>query len=91
MNLQHMRLPAAGLAAMLTLAGCWGSNDDAVVAATPPPAVIAEVPDSAGVSVAAFFTYLASLSATDEASEPLSIKATFAVPPDDSSEPTPLT
>jgi len=39
--------------------------------------------------VAAFISYLMGLSATDESSEPLTLNDTFAVPADESSEPTP--
>ena len=77
---------AGALATALTLGGCWGSNDDdnAVV----PP--VTEVPDSAAASVAAFVAFLTSLGADDESSEPLTIKDTFAVPPDEDGEPQPL-
>jgi len=76
---------AVGLVAVLVLAGC-GSDDDDPVVATP----ITEVPDSAGVSGASLVSFILGLSASDESSEPLTIKDTFAVPPDDSAEPTPL-
>lgn len=79
-------LVAAGAAAVaLSLAGCWGGDG----ADTPTPAVT-EVPDSAGVSAAAFVSYILLLNASDESTEPLTIKDSFAVPPEDNAEPTPL-
>ena len=59
------------------------------MAVTPP--AIAAVPESAGVGAAAFFSYILSLSSSDESSEPLPIKDSFAVPPKDSAETNPLT
>ena len=85
MKNQRKLLAAAGLMAALGLAGCWGDNDDPV-----PPVAITEVPDSAGVSTAALVSFILGLSASDESSEPLTLKDTFAVPADDSAEPTPL-
>ena len=82
-------LAASGLIAVLGLAGCWGDSDDAV-APPAPPVAITEVPDSAGVSTAALVSFILGLGASDEASEPLTIKDSFAVPADDSTEPTPL-
>ena len=80
-------LAAASLMAALGLAGCSNSSNDT----TPvPPVVITEVPDSAGVSTAALVSFILGLNAGDEASEPLTIKDSFAVPADDSTEPTPL-
>ena len=79
-------LAAASLMAALGLAGC--SNNDS----TPvPPVAITEVPDSAGVSTAALVSFILGLGGSDESSEPLTIKDTFAVPVDDATEPTPLT
>ena len=76
---------AAGSA--LALAGCFGDDNNE----TPgPPQAPAEVPASAGVSVASFVSYILSLSPTDESSEPLVITSAFAVPADEASEPTPL-
>lgn len=77
----------SGLAVALTLSGCFDDDDDDVVVAP----VITEVPDSAGASAASFISYLLSLSGSDETSEPLTLKDTFAVPADETSEPTPLT
>ena len=79
-------LTAGAVAAALTLAGCW--DDDDIVVETP-LVVSTGVPASAGVSVAAFISYLMGLSATDESSEPLTLNDTFAIPADESSEPTP--
>ena len=81
-------LAAASLMAALGLAGCSNSSNDT----TPvPPVVITEVPDSAGVSTAALVSFILGLSGSEESSEPLTIKDTFAVPADDGAEPTPLT
>ncbi len=89
MMLQRTLLAAAALAATLTLAGCWGDNDDD--GTLPPPVVSNEVPDSAGLGTAAFVSYLLSLSGSDETSEPSILKDGFAVPADEGGEPTPLT
>ena len=78
-------LVATGLTAALGLAGCWHDDNPA------PPTVITEVPDSAGVSTASLVSFILGLSASDETSEPLTIKDTFAVPADETGEPTPLT
>ena len=86
MTITRMLLAASGAAAVLTLAGCWDDDNDPV-AETPPSTA---VPDSAGVSVAAFVSYILTLGASDESSEPLTLNDTFAVPPEDSAEPTPL-
>ena len=72
----------------VALAGCW--NDDDEVAVVPPPVVITEVPASAGISAVAFISYLMTLSGSDETSEPLTISTAFAVPAEDSAEPTVL-
>jgi hypothetical protein len=77
---------AAGLVAALGLAGCWGDDGDDPLAPVPS----AEVPSSAGVSTASFVSFLLSLSASDESSEPLTIGESFAVPADEGAEPTPL-
>jgi len=85
----HQKLLAAtSLVAAAGLAGCWGNDDNDDPG---PPAAITEVPDSAGVSGAALFGFILGLSGSDEASEPLTIKDSFAVPADESGEPTPLT
>ena len=91
MKNQRKLLAAAGLMAALGLAGCWHNDDDPVPPAPPvPPVAITEVPDSAGLSTAALVSFILGLSASEESSEPLTIKDAFAVPADDSAEPTPL-
>ena len=87
MTITRTLIAAACAAVALNLGGCFDDDDEDVV----PPVVVNEVPASAGVSAAAFFSYLLSLGATDETSEPATIRDVFAVPVDDSSEPTPLT
>lgn len=74
-----------GLVAALALGGCWDDDDDDSTGAT------TEVPDSAAVSGASFIAYLQSLDPADESNEPSIISEGFAVPPDESSEPIPLT
>ena len=86
MKIQRKFLTATAIASVLTLAGCWGDDDDDNGAP-----VVSEVPASAGVSSATFVSYLLSLAGNDETSEPLTITDTFAVPADESAEPTPLT
>lgn len=88
MNSTRLILAAASAALALSLGGCWDDDDDDTL---PPVAVPAAVPDSAGASAAAFISYLPTLSATDESSEPLTIGDAFAVPADDTSEPAPVT
>ena len=87
MKIHRKLLTATGLAVVVALAGCWHDDDDDP-ASLP---VSTEVPGSAGISTAAFVSYLLSLSASDESSEPLTINDSFAVPADDTNEPTPLT
>ena len=79
---------AAVLTTLLALGGCWNDDEDETPPA--PPAPITSVPDSAGASIAAFFSFIVGLSASDEASEPLTISTAFAVPADETSESTPL-
>ena len=79
-------LAATAFAAAASLAGCFGGDDDDPVA-PPPPTV---VPDTAGASGAAFFAYLLTLGTADESSEPLGIGDSFAVPPDEASDPAAL-
>ncbi len=84
---RNLSLAAAAAAAALTLAlvGCGGGgNDD-------PAPDASEVPDSSGASTAAFVAFILALGASNETSEPLTIRDTLAVPADDSAEPTPLT
>jgi hypothetical protein len=78
--------PLAGLTVALSLAGCGGSSNDSSVASNG-----TSVPDSAGTSGAAFVSFMATMSVTDETSEPLTINDSLAVPPDDQSEPQLLT
>lgn len=89
MSRQHKPWAMAAMAATLVLAGCWG-GDDGDPAPVPTPPGSTEVPDSAGISTAAFFSYLLSLSGADESSQPLTLKDSFAVPADEVAEPTPL-
>ncbi len=87
MKITRMFVAAGASALVLSLAGCWDDdNDDAVVVA--PPST--EVPDSAGAGAAAFVSFILSLATGDESSEPLTIRDSFAVPPEDSAEPIPL-
>jgi hypothetical protein len=79
---------AAAIATLAALSGCWDDNNNNNDPVVVPPVASTEVPDSAGVSVAAFVSFILSLSASDESSEPLTIKATFAVPADEIGEPT---
>jgi hypothetical protein len=91
MKTTRLLLAAGASALVLTLAGCRGDDEDDTVAVTPPGATPSkEVPDSAGLSAAAFVSFILTLAASDESSEPLTIKDAFAVPPEDSVEPTPL-
>ena len=96
MKTNRMFMAALGLVGALALAGCWNdddsNNDDVIVAPPPlpPPVVVNEVPDSAGVSVAAFVSYLLTLGGSDETTEPATLKDSFAVPADESSEPSAL-
>ena len=73
---------AVGLTTTLLVSGC-GSDDDE----TAPPSAPTAVPDSAGVSPAAFMAFLLTLGSGDESSEPLTLSDSFAVPNDETSEP----
>ena len=86
MNTTSKTLLAAGLATTLILSGCWGGSDDGPVGST-------SVPDSAGVSPAAFMAFVTTLvnSSEDETSEPLTVSDSFIVPDDETSDPEPLT
>lgn len=88
MNKHRKLLAATSLIAVISLAGCWNDDDDSDEPG--PPAATTEVPDSAGVSGAALLSFILGLNASDEASEPLTIKDTFAVPADESAEPATL-
>ena len=86
MNTTRKMLWTIALVTPLVGVGCGGDsgrNDNR-------PAATA-VPDSAGISVAAFLAFIASLASDDETSEPLTISDTFAVPADEANEPDPLT
>lgn len=75
---------AALAAALVLAAGCSSNSDNnGGGGGNPGPGAAASVPDSAGASVASFMAYLMGLSASDETSEPLLIKDSFAVPPDE--------
>ena len=98
MKLQRKMLVATVAATALAVAGCWNDDNDtdptpapvpAPVPAPPPPAAAA-VPDSAGVSTATFVAFILGLGGSDESSEPLVIRDTFAVPADETGEPTTL-
>jgi hypothetical protein len=90
-------LGGTALAALLGLAACSGGSDggsDGGSNAGPGPgnsgspnAQSDTVPDSAGVSGAAFISFLKSLGANDETSEPLQLKDSFAVPSDETGDP----
>jgi hypothetical protein len=81
---------AGGLAAALvTLTACSGGSDSTVVGNQPQTGP-GSVPDSAGTSVGGFIAFLKGLSQTDETSEPLVIKDSFAVPADETGVPEPL-
>lgn len=87
MNKPRKLWAMTALVTTLALAGCWGDDDDDPVP-TPTPPGSTEVPDSAAASTMAFFAYLLSLGGSDESSEPLTLKDSFAVPADEAAEPT---
>ena len=96
MKMQRKMLAAVAAATALALAGCWNDDNDAdpmppAPAPAPPPVAAAAVPDSAGVSTATFVAFILGLGGSDESSEPLVIRDTFAVPADETAEPTTLT
>ena len=79
-------------AALVGIAGCSGSSDNAnggggTQGASGP----ATVPDSTGSTVGAFMAYLIGMDPSDEKSEPLLIKDSFAVPADEAGDAQPLT
>jgi len=76
---------AAALAATLVIAACGGDDDEPVATGN-----ALEVPESAGASSAAFVGYVQTLAVGDEVGEPLTIRDSLAVPPNDDGEPTPL-
>ena len=73
---------ALASAALVLSAGAGGSSDDFSAANT--------VPDSAGLSSASFVDFILSLNQNDESSEPLLIKDSFAVPPDETDQVLPI-
>ena len=84
---------AMGALLAFALGACSNDNDSnqaGAGGAVIVPDAPARVPDSAGVSIGAFVSYLLSLASSDETSEPLVITDTFAVPADETSEPQPL-
>ena len=86
----HRKLLAATcLIGALGLTGCLGDTN--VGPNDVPPTAGTEVPDSAGVSTAAFVSFILGLSTNDESSQPLTIKDSFAVPANETDAPTPLT
>lgn len=85
MKNHRTRLAAVSLMAALGLAGCWDDDDSDTG-----PTASTEVPDSAGASTASFVSFLLGLNASDETSEPLTLKDTFTVPNNDTDESTPL-
>ena len=87
----HQRsLAATCLIAALAATGCRGGSDDEPLPSTS-PTTMTEVPDSAGISTAAFVNFMLGLSDSDESSDPLTLKEAFDVPADDTTEPTLLT
>lgn len=72
-------------AALVLVAGCSNNSDDNA-GGNPGLITAGTVPDSAGASVASFMAFLMSLSSSDETSEPLLIKDSFAVPVDEAGD-----
>ena len=87
-TIRKAALIATGLVAAIGLAACFGGGGDDVPTGA---GNATEVPDSAAASSAAFISYLLPLSSSDEAADPLTLKSTFEVPADETSEPQPLT
>ncbi len=86
-------LALIGLTVALVFSGCSSDNNssnNANNAVTPPIVSESFVPDSASVSNEAYMSYLLSMNGADEASEPLSLKESFAVSPDEVNDPQPL-
>ena len=82
---------AAGVAMLLSVGACSWNDDNSNEPDPTPPVLPAAVPASAAVSTAAFVSYIVTLGASDQTSEPLLIVDPFAVPADESSEPQVLT
>jgi hypothetical protein len=92
MKTPHVLVVVTGCAMALAVASCGGGSNGN--GGTPPVVTqvpVTQVPDSASVSTSSFVSYVQTLGATDESTEALTIKDTFAVPVDETSEPTPLT
>jgi hypothetical protein len=77
---------AVASAVTLTLSACGGGGGGGGGSASSS----GSVPDSAGASAESFIDFNLALGTSDETSEPLSISDSFAVPPDETSEPRPL-
>lgn len=77
-------LAIAGVVA-LTLCACDGGGSGGSGRSSS-----GRVPDSAGASAEAFRDFILTLGTNDETSEPLTISDGFSVPPDEGSEPQPL-
>lgn len=89
MNTARKLWVAGALASVLALGGCFGGDDDDDAAA-PVAGNGQPVPDSAGASTAAFVAFILALNSNDDSSEPSAIGNSFAVPPDETAEPQPL-
>ena len=81
-------LGLATLGSALVLGGCGG--DDGNGGSSGEGIGSTSVPDSVGASSATFLSYLATLSGSDETSEPLTIRDSFNVPADDANGPQPV-
>lgn len=94
MKTLHRLGSAAVLAASLAVGACGSSDSGSSGAVSSPPAPVGAtlpaagtpVPAGAGVSVAAFISFLQGLNGTDETSEPFSIPDSFAVPDDEAND-----
>lgn len=86
------------LTVLSTLVACGGGDGSSALLPVPPsvgtgggsaslPPPGAPVPATAGSNVSAFISYLAGLSASDEAMEPSPIADNFAVPDNETSDP----
>ena len=87
MNTTKKILWLAALVTPLVIVGCGGGDDDN----NGVTADATTVPASAGVSGAAFLSFISSLVSNDETSEPLVISDNLAVPDDEENESQPLT
>jgi hypothetical protein len=86
------------LTVLSTLAACGGGDGSSGLLPVPPtvgngdssaslPPPGPPVPATAGINVSAFISYLAGLSASDEAMEPSPIADNFSVPDNETSDP----